>query len=178
MDRIEREKCLQSMIILCDTREQPSARATKRYNSFGCPYRRQTLNYGDYTYSFTLPDGRELIPEGVTASGVAVIERKMDLTELSGCFTHDRARFEAEFKRANENNATVYLLVEDASWENLMNGKYRTRFNAKSYLASILAWTVRFDLKPIFCKSETSGKLIKEILYRELKERLERGDYG
>ena len=29
----------------------------------------------------------------------------------------------------------------------------------------------------VFCKEETSGRLIKEILYRDLKERLERGEF-
>jgi hypothetical protein len=44
-------------------------------------------------------------------------------------------------------------------------------------MASITAWMARYDCKVIFCKQEISGALIKEILYRELKERLERGDY-
>jgi len=30
----------------------------------------------------------------------------------------------------------------------------------------------------VFCKADTSGALIKEILYRDMKERLERGEYG
>ena len=34
-----------------------------------------------------------------------------------------------------------------------------------------------YDVKPIFCRKETSGKLIRDILERELKVRLERGDY-
>lgn len=34
------------------------------------------------------------------------------------------------------------------------------------------------DLNIIFCKEETSGDLIKEILYRDLKERLERCELG
>jgi hypothetical protein len=43
-------------------------------------------------------------------------------------------------------------------------------------MASLMAWTVRYNLRPIFCKAETSGALIKEILYRDMKERLERGE--
>ena len=70
------------------------------------------------------------------------------------------------------------MLVENATWENLINGKYDTRFNPKAFLASLTAYMARYNIKPVFCKAETSGKLIKEILYRELKERLERGEYG
>jgi hypothetical protein len=42
---------------------------------------------------------------------------------------------------------------------------------------SILAFCVRYHIMLIMCKEETSGKLIGELLYRDFKERLERGDY-
>lgn len=177
MTHFEIENCLKSMTILVDSREQPCQRATNRFNMFGCPYERHTLSYGDYTYNFTLPDGSRLYSDE-TVCGDAVIERKMSLVELSGCFCQGRERFAAEFERANENNASVWLLVEDATWENLIHGKYETKFNPQAFIASLLAWSIRYNIKPIFCKKEISGKIIKEILYRELKERLERGFYG
>ena len=158
------------MTILVDTREQPSERARRRYEAFSCPYRRQKLDYGDYSATFQL-EGKEIQIK-------AAVERKMNLEELSSCFTHDRDRFQREFERALADHASVYLLVENATWENLMNGKYNTKFNENAFTASITAWIARYDLKPIFCKSETSGRLIHAILYREMKERLERGDYG
>ena len=177
MNNFEVDNCLKSMQILVDTREQPSKRAQRRYDSFCVPYRRQTLKFGDYTYNFTLPNGKCLYEPDTSVEGHCVIERKADLVELSQCFCQSRDRFEREFQKAKEKGATIYLLVEDASWENLINGKYATRYNAKAYLASITAWMARYDIKIVFCKSETSGTLIKEILYRELKERLERGVY-
>ncbi len=178
MERLDIEKCLESMSVLVDTREQPSERANRRYADFPCPCRRQTLDYGDYTFNFVFPDGTEYFQPMDKAAGVAIIERKMDLAELSNCLTHDRKRFVAEMERAQEHSAKIYLLVEDANWENLINGRYRTKFNPKSYFASITAFMARYDITPIFCKQETSGKMIYQVLYRELKERLERGDYG
>lgn len=178
MDIFQIESCLKSMQIVVDTREQPSKRAEERYNAFSAPYKRQALGYGDYTYNFRLPSGEWLFNSEETIKGHAVIERKQDLMELSQCFCQSRSRFEREFERAKECSAAIYLLVEDATWENLINGKYATKFNPKAFFASITAWMVRYDIKIIFCKSETSGKLINEILYRELKERLENGKYG
>ena len=177
MNNFEIDDCLKSMEIIIDTREQPSKRAQKRYDSFCAHYKRQTLNYGDYTYNFRLPNGEMLFKEDETIKGHVVIERKQDLVELSQCFCQSRERFEREFERAKENHANIYLLVEDANWENLINGKYATKFNSKAFFSSITAWMARYDIKVIFCKSETSGKMIKEILYRELKEKLQRGDY-
>lgn len=164
------EECLGTMTILIDTREQPSERAERRYKCFSVPYKRQKLNYGDYSASFIINGEEKQIN--------AAIERKMSLEELSGCFTHDRERFQREFERAKQDNASVYLMVENATWEKLITGKYNTKFNAKAFMASMTAWIARYDLKPIFCRQEISGQLIQEILYRELKERLERGDYG
>lgn len=178
MEFFEIEECLNSMVVLVDTREQPSDRAFQRYESFGVPYRKQKLNYGDYTYSFTLPNKEQLFQENIPINPDVVIERKKDLEELSQCFCQSRDRFRSEFERASEHNASIYLLVEDASWEKLLRGKYNTRFNEKAFTASLVAWMVRYNIKPIFCRHEVSGELIKEILYRELKDRLEGGAYG
>ena len=178
MTKFEIDDCLKSMSVLVDTREQPSQRATDRYNSFGCPWQRQTLSFGDYTYNFRMPDGSLRFKDGETVVPDAVIERKMSLTELSGCFCQSRERFKAEFERAAASGSAIYLLVEDATWEKLLTGKYKTRFNPAAFTASLIAWSIRYNIKPIFCRHETSGQIIKEILYRELKERLERGEYG
>ena len=102
----------------------------------------------------------------------------MSLTELSGCFCQGRDRFQREFEREREKNASVWLLVEDATWEKLLSGRYQTKFKPNAFLASITAWSIRYDLKLIMCRHEVSGQMIREILYREFKERLERGDYG
>jgi hypothetical protein len=41
-----------------------------------------------------------------------------------------------------------------------------------------MAWEVRYNMTTIFCESDHSGILIKEVLYRDIKERLERGEFG
>lgn len=177
MDIFEQDAMLNSMIILVDTREQDTERARRRYSTFGIPYQRATLSYGDYAYNAKLPNGEWLYDPEQLISAPIVIERKMSLDELAMCFTKGRDRFEKEFQRAKANNARVFLLIENATWENLLNGKYRSQYNRTAFLASLAAWIIRYDLQLIFCKEETSGKLIKEFLYRDLKERIGRGDY-
>lgn len=170
MHPVDINECLNSMVVLVDTREQPSERAEKRYKSFLCSYRRQKLDFGDYSAEFLINN------EWIQVN--AAIERKMNLDELASCFTRDRKRFKAEFERANDAGASIYLLVEDATWEKLLTGKYKSQFNPAAFLGSMTAWMVRYNIKPIFCKSESTGKMITEILYREMKERLERGEFG
>ena len=81
-------------------------------------------------------------------------------------------------ERARSNGSAIYLLVENATFEGIINHRYKSRFRPSAFLASLTAWTVRYNIIPIFCKAETSGQIIKEILYRDMKERLERGEYG
>ena len=169
--------CLQSMQILVDSNEQLTARAQRRYQEFSVPYLRQKLDYGDYTYNFMLPDGSLRHQPDVRVYGDVVIERKMSLTELSNNLCQEKARLKREFQRAAKCGAKIYLLVEDASWEKLIAGKYNTRFHPNAYEAALLGIMAEFDISPIFCREETSGRLINDILYRELKKRLERGDY-
>ena len=178
MDPFEIREALDSFRICVDTREQDTPKARERYKAFGVPFRKQTLAYGDYCGNVTIPGGADLYPSDSVISADCVIERKMSLDELAGCFTRSRDRFRKEFERARDVGARIYLLTEGASWEMLFNHRYRSRFNPEAFKASLVAWSARYGAHVIFCKPETSGRLIREILYREMKERLERGEYG
>lgn len=178
MDHFEMQEILQSFRIIADTREHNTPKASERYQSFGVPVERATMNYGDYCANITFRDGHTLHDIAGTISAPCIVERKMSLDELAACFTRERERFQREFERAKENSAKCYLLVEGGSWEAIANHRYRSRLSPKAFLASLTAWMVRYDLAPIFCKEGTSGMMIKEILYRDIKERLSTGEYG
>lgn len=165
---------LKTFRIIVDTREQRTKRAKERYESFGVPYLHSTLSYGDYCGQVALPGGILYPDISSTVSALCVIERKMSLDELAQCFTRSRDRFRREFERAAENNAKVWLLVENGNWEGILNHRYRSRYNPEAFKASLAAWAVRYNMTPVFCRSGTSGILIKEILYRDMKERLEK----
>jgi hypothetical protein len=91
------------------------------------------------------------------------------------CFTRSRDRFQREFERAAAEGAKVFLLVENASMDMILTGQYRSRFQPKAFIASLLSWSVRYGMVPIFCDMKSSGRLIREILFRDMKERLEGG---
>ena len=177
MDNFEVSEVLNTFEIIVDTREQETYKSQARYEALGVPYYRQTLNYGDYTYNVKV-DGKDLHSTETRVNGLCVVERKQNLDELANCFTRGRERFRREFERASDMNAKVYLLIENGSLDLLINGQYRSRFKPKAFLASLMAWEVRYNITTIFCDSNNSGLLIKEILYRDIKERLERGEFG
>lgn len=165
---IDIKTALDSMVVICDTREQPTLRAQMRLRAIGVPVERKALPFGDYSAYCILPDGaRYSLEEQVS------IERKMGLGELCACYCHGRERFEREFERAKAAGAKLYLLVENASFEAAYFGRYNSKMRPAALIGSILAWLARYDCQLIFCKQQTSGRLIHDILYRELKERLE-----
>ena len=163
MHPVEVKAALESMVCLVDTREQDTPRLRARLREMGCPWERKKLEFGDYSVKC----------DSMDLSTSIAIERKMNLDELCNCYCRERKRFEREFERARQAGAKVYLLVEDGSWEDAYSGKYRSRMSPESLVASIQAWLARYNCQVIFCQPKTTGRLIHDILYRELKERLE-----
>ena len=177
MDPFEVREVLETFRIIVDTREHRTPEAKRRLEAFGVPTETGTLSYGDYAANITL-HGAPLHDISNTISPACVIERKMGLDEIAGNLTRGRDRFRREFERATENHARVFLLIENATYEGIINHRYMSRFNENAFLASLVAWQVRYNMTAVMCKSDTSGRLIKEILYRDMKERLEHGEYG
>ena len=179
MHPVDIKAVMESVRVLVDTREQTTGRAERRLRSLRLPYRRCTLRFCDYAINCTLPDGTSLYDENRPVQPhTAVIERKMSLDELEGCLTRSRDRFVREFERAKEAGAPTYLLVEGASWEKILTGNYRSRMNPRSFECSLTAFMVRYNLRLIFCRESNTGELIREILTRDLRERLENGEFG
>lgn len=172
------EECLKTFSILIDTREQDTTRSLQRYDQFGAPYRRQKLEFGDYTYNFRFPDGKELYPEKEPVAPSVYIERKMNLDELSACFTRDRERFKAEFERAKAAGSKGYLVIENSSVDGIILGRYRSMFKPNAFEASLWAWVARFNFSPVFVSEDNAGRTIRNILFRELKQKLMSGVYG
>lgn len=166
MHPVDVEASLKSMVCLVDTREQDTPAFRERVSHFD-QWERYKLDAGDYSAKFLLPNGEWFyLP--------VAIERKYAIDELCQCYCRERRRFEREFERAYEARNKLYLLVEGGTWENIYQGKYRSHMTSNALVASILAWLARYDCQLLFCQKKTSGQLIKDILYREGKEALEK----
>ena len=167
MHPIEIEEAMKTFEIIVDTREQKWQHIESALAATQTPYERCKLNYGDYSCKVTKSDNSPL-----SLSERLVIERKANLDELAGNFTKGRSRFDREFKRALENKAKVFLLIENASWDDIEQHHYRSQFPSKSYLATLYSWQAKYNITIIFCKSEQSGNIIKGILWYAMKNYL------
>lgn len=168
MKQAEVKRCLERMTVLVDTREQDTELLHKRLDGLGCAWGRDTLPYGDYMAQ-TTDDA------GTVIRTLGAVERKMGISELCSCFSAERDRFQREFERAKAAGARLWVLVEEATWEKMYNGQYRSRMTPESLTASVLDWCAKYRIIPVFCHAETTAKLIHDILYYELKVQLEGG---
>lgn len=168
MTPFEVSEALEHLTLLVDTREQDTLSFRRRMKEAGIPWERRKLDFGDYSMKVELEDGNE-----VDFSPAVAIERKRSLDELCQCYGRGRKRFQREFLRAKKAGAKLYLLIENGSWEKALSGEYRSRMQPQALTASLTAWLARYDCQVLFCQAKSTPRLIREIIYREAKERLE-----
>ena len=163
---------METFTIVYDTREHETEKLQQRLKSFGCPVVRKKLPFGDYSAFCTLPSG-----EIFSLEDRVCVERKEHFDELASCYTSQRARFTREFERAKEAGAKLYLLVEMASWEKAYSGIYKSKMTPQSLIGSMTTWFARYNCSPLFCQPDTTGKLIHDVLIKEMREALIHYDY-
>ena len=153
---------MKKLTIIVDSREQENQHLINYFDSKKIPYKVRKIDTGDYS---AMIDDRTLEYQ-------CVVEKKNSLDEIVGNFTANRERFEREFLRAKANGIKVFLVIENASWNDVFLGNYRSKFPPKSLLASLLSWQVRFNVTIIFCEPQNTGKLIHGILWYYAREEL------
>lgn len=169
----EIETLLKSMVVVVDTRERVWSHIESGLTKLRYAFERDNLDYGDYTCK--LPD---MGGEPVILSDEVVIERKANLEEIAGNFTVDRRRFEAEFIRAKASGVKVFLLIENASWTDVLTGNYRSNINSNAFAATLLSWQAKYNITIMFSRQEDSARLIAGTLFYWLRQRLKKGGTG
>lgn len=160
----EKMDIIADMVIITDSREQKWQHIQQYFDENNIKYRVDKLDVGDYT--FELPNYPEL-----DLDRRFLVERKFSLDELAGNFTSGRERFAREFERMEEGQK-IHLVLENFTWRKLLNKSYRSGFLPKSYMASIIAWSIKYDFPTWNVVTKDSGILIYEILKKELEHEL------
>ena len=110
------------------------------------------------------------LPRDLYFNNACVIERKGSLEEISGNLTNGRDRFEKELCLAPK---TKVLLIENASYEDIATGNYKTQYNRKSFIASIHSFWFKYNIPVMFMKdNKYSGLFIREYFEYYLKDYL------
>jgi len=147
----EMNEIIKSVVILIDSQEKVNDHITTYYDKHKVKYKTLSLLCGDY--SVMLPQNVELgILNDMYFYNDIILERKNSLEEISGCFTQTRNRFNNEFSTSYANRK--YLLIENATYEDLVSGNYNTEYNKKSFLASLHSFNIKYDLQLMFLKDK------------------------
>lgn len=165
----EKEELIKSITILVDTREKQNSHITEWFDKKKIPYKKKALDYGDY--SFMIPANDKLsIPRDIYFDKKIIIEKKSNLEEISGNLTTSRDRLEKEFSLAPK---TKVLLIENGSFSDIVDGNYNTKYNKKSFIASLFTFWFRYNM-PIFFmpNKEYSGLFILMYFQYYLKNYL------
>ena len=164
---------LDSLAIIIDTREQENTHITEYLVKKKLPYKGQKLDYGDY--SFMIPANPDLcIPREIYFMNNIVIERKAHLEELSGNLTKDGgSRLESELIRSQ--GTKFYLMIENASYGDIINHNYNTQYEPKSFVARLKTFESRYGISVNFVSSKCSGNFIYFTFYYWLREMLKKG---
>ena len=144
----EMDQLLNSMVYLVDTREHENKNThiTDMWDKMGLNYKKKKLDYGDY--SFMIPANQELgIIRDLYFQKKIVIERKNSLDELAGNLKTDRERLKREFTLAPDEKV---LLIESATYSDLLHGNYRSEYSAKSFWASVHSFWHEFGIPVVF----------------------------
>ena len=153
----EQKELLSSVGILVDTREQKNDEILAYFDKRKIRYKKKAMDCGDY--SFYVPMNEELgIFRDLYFDKEVMLERKGSLNELSANFTKERDRLEKEFALAPQ---TKVVMVENASYGDLINGKYSTGYNTKSFWATYHTFWHRYNIPIVFMPSQKeSGAFI------------------
>lgn len=157
---------LKTAIVLIDTREQENSHIIEWLDKKNIEHRKQKLDFGDYT--LLLPQNYDF---GIMFDKTIdfAIERKHNLTEISGNLTQGRSAFENELIRGQ---GKMLVIIEDGSWGDIITHSYRTEYNEKSFIASLITFYHRYDIPFTYCEKAHTGEIIYKYLIYRLKEDL------
>ena len=143
----EEKQLLSSIVILVDTREKVNNHIIEYFDKYNIPYKKKAMAHGDY--SFYVPKNDALsVTRDTYFDNEIFIERKASLDELSNNLSNERANFEEEFAIAKAK--TKYLLVENANYQDVVTGNYKTQYNKKSFIGSLHSFNHKYNLQIVF----------------------------
>ena len=161
----EIRNALSELTIIADSREQINQHILTWLDGKGVQHITRALETGDYSAML----------DGETFEDEVVVERKANIDEIAGNFTQGRERFEREMIRAKANGIKVFLIIENASWHDILLHNYHSQLKPQSLMASLLSWQVRYNITIMFCRPEETAQLMYSTLYYWAWNRLKRG---
>jgi ERCC4-type nuclease len=156
----EYKELLSHLVILHNSREKTSTHILDYLDSQNIKHKTKALKTGDYSFMIESCPSLGFVRD--TYYDDLCIERKNSVSEIAGNFCEKDDRFLKELNRMT-NIKNVYLLIEDDSLQDVLDGNYKSKLNELSLLRSILTVQKRSGFYLYFVQKESMGKMIYEI---------------
>lgn len=162
----EYKKLLESLVILSTTNEQKNQHILSQLDKLGFAHEDRALKTGDYCFYLK---ANKWFPVDTYFVDELAIERKNSVDELASCMKdiafHNEVRRLGKIKNA-------YILVEDNSLNDIIEGNYRAQYNSKAFFRTLLTWCSEYNVKLLFVNKENMGKVISEICLSVLNQQI------
>ena len=162
--KAEQDKILKSMTILVDTREHDGKNdhILSYFDSKKINWTRYKLDHGDYSCS--IPANEELkIPKDLYFTNQICVERKNSLDEWAGNICEDRSAVKKKIALMPKKKV---LIIENGSYADIAEHKYRSKYDPKSYLGTLHSIWNEYDIPIIFMPDKTyTGMFIASFFY-------------
>ena len=174
MTDIEIKERLKNLIILYDSREKKIEHIVQPMLENSVVMKKVTLDVGDYSCMIPKTNNITLLGESFDLDfrSRIVIERKNSIEELSNCLSNDRSRFTRELERSKAKGTKFILLVENGSYERIIQQRYNTELNCRSFMASLHTFQARYSIDIEFISSWLAWNYIYKVLYYFVREEL------
>lgn len=158
-----------NLVMLVDTREKVNQHLTDYYDSKGIRWKSKKLCHGDY--SAILEKDIDLgIAKDITFENSIVVERKNSLNELSANLTTGRKQFDNELMRSKQAGTKIVLMVEGASYDDIVHHRYPTQLNPMSYIASLRSFQAKYsNLHLEFTSKALAGNSTYYLVYYHIR---------
>jgi len=159
-------KILDSAVILIDTREKENQHIIDWLEKTKTPYEVKKLDYADYAMKIPKNETFGIMYDMLCEY---VVERKASLEEISGNLTEDRTRIEEELWRGLGH---IDIVIENGSVDDIYQAKYRTKYDHKAFIATLLSFQRRYGMRFHFVSKLNSPKYIYALLKYGAREEL------
>lgn len=165
----EQKQILKSIVVLVDTREKVNSHILDFFNEHGIAYHTRALPHGDY--SFMVPANQSLnIDRDLYFYNQIMVERKNSASELATNFSTHRARFQEELATFP---GKKYLLLENSSYHDIINGRYRSKLSPQVFLSSLHAFNHRYGIEVVYMpNNDFSGMWLYKTFLYYLREKM------
>lgn len=157
-----------NIVILHQTNEQKNQHILEVWDKAKVNHEGKALKTGDYCFKLKACPELGFLRDTYFVDELC-IERKNSVDELAGCMKdiafHNEVRRMGKIKNS-------YILVEDGSMQQIIEGEYRSKYDCNAFLRTLITWQQEYNIKIFFVPKKYMAKFIAELCLKTLDQHI------